>query len=483
MRILYKFFIVGMFFLFIPFVQADTESRPYTDVSQLTPEQKVFYDRLNSVQQENLLHPPKPVYPIGTIDCQDYLTFGKISIDISPSEHSLLPGTLATFSGKVINPFNYPVVEGQVYAKIFYKNSKSVENEHLNGHRLVAQFIAVDNIALKANEKKPVTFTWQVPASAQAGDYEVVFYYSSAHRHSITGLTFTNDITGNVAAFQIDNTYTDLPVYFDEDTVKLNDKNFYFAQPIPAFAKEEKVIASFALVNPKDTPNQVEVTYKLYSWDALFAGNFKTEKTEKITLQPQETKSLSYEVPVIDNSVSYVVVTVKDHDAESILDIRFSRNGIEETHNNKLGVATYPLKAGATSTLFACAHSAGPNNVKDSVITVTLKDADQNILHTFTYANGITSSVLGFKDDFVLEKDLYDFTLTSSVTQVGKPAQEITIRYSCSAIDPTLCPKSNTSLIIFGSAVVILIVALGTFLIVRRKRGRENNMISTNEIK
>jgi len=486
MHIFFKSLFVVIVFLTLSLnasAQTDnTQSYRFTDTSQFTKEQLIEFNKLNPEQQNNLLYPPKPSYPESTIDCQEYLSFGGISIDISPTEHNAFPGSELMFSGTVINPFDYPVVEGQIFAKIFYNNDKSVKDEHLNAHRLVDQFIAVDNITLKANEQKPITFRWQVPEFAQSGNYEVVFYYSSAHRYSLTGLTFTNDITGNKVTFHIENNDNKPRVHFDEDAVKLNDKNFFFAQPIPTFTKDEKVTAFMSLVNPRDTAASVEVSYKLYSWDALSADNFKTGETVQIELQPNEIRSFSFDVPTIDNAVSYFVVEMKDQNVKSILDIRFGRDGIEETHNNKLGVATYPLKANTVSTLFACAHSAGENNVKESVLTIALKDSDQNVLHSYTYSNGITSSVLGFKDSFVLAKDLYDFTLTSSVTQAeGKPTEVITLHYNCNEIDPSLCLKKNYLLLIAFSFSGIVMLAGVVFFFIRRRNMKRKNVINTND--
>jgi hypothetical protein len=446
----------------------------------------IEFNKLTNVQKERLFNQEKRQYPKGVIDCQDYFGFNQVSVDISPVKNELVQGSSSTFSGKIINPFNYPIVEGQVFAKVFYKDSKSVTNEHLNGWRLVDQFIAVDNITLKANEQKPVTFSWKVPKYAREGNYEVSFYYTSAYHYSLTGLTFTNDITGNRSTFVIKSTSTEAVAYFDEDSVKLNDKNFYFAQPIPKFHKDDKVTSYINLINPKSTSTEVEISYKLYSWDSLYSGNLKNTITEIISLKAGEKKLLSYDIPIINNDVSYLVVEVKDHDTSSILDIRFARDGIDETHNNKLGIATYPLKAGATSTLFACTHSAGSNTVKDSVITITLKDTTNKILHTYMYAGGITSNVLGFKDDFVLDKDLYDFTVTSNISQAGKPFEEISIHYSCTEIDSSICPakpslsvpiKKNYNYYIYLMGMFLLTCICGGVSFFLRKKNQNKHIV------
>lgn len=440
------------------------------DISKLTPEQLKEFNKLSPAQKNELLDPKPPEYPEGTVNCLDYFGFGDVSIDVSPVSHVTAPGVPLTFSGKVVNPFDYPIVEGQIYAKIFYKDAKTGRNLDLNGYRLIDQFIAVDNITLKAKEQEDVSFLWQVPDSARTGDYEIAFYYSSAYAYNLTGLTFTNDVTGNKATFAIANNTQEGGAYFDEDSVFLNETHFYFARPIPKFSKDDKVTAHATLINPSAKEATVEVSWQLYSWDALPTSNVRAEETQTVVLKPKETRSIAIDVPAIDTPASYLVLAAKDQGTQSILDIRFGRLGLLEARNNRLGILTYPIKKGEPSSLIACAHLVAPSKITDTKITVLLKDMQGQILHTYEYTKGITPEVLGFKDDFVLDRDLYDFTLTSIIEQEGKKTEEITIHYTCSDIDPTLCSSSSKYLYVTLAALVLIIAA--AVVLKRRKEAQ-----------
>src|SRR3989339_1329531 len=59
--------------------------------------------------------------PEGTVDCFDYYRFNSVQVDISPTHGATVPGTTIGFTGFVRNENSYPVVDGQVYVKIFRK--------------------------------------------------------------------------------------------------------------------------------------------------------------------------------------------------------------------------------------------------------------------------------------------------------------------------------------------------------------------------
>lgn len=448
------------------------------NISTLTKEQTALFEKLSPEQKNKILQPQSKEIDEGTVECLNYFGFNDVSVEVTPVTQMISPGKALTFSGKVINPFSYPLVDGQVYAKIFIKNKKNDKDLHLNGYRLIDQFVAVDGIAVKANGVKPVTFTWNVPASATPGEYGVSFYYASAHRFNLTGLTFTNDITGNKTTFSITSSSTEEHAYFNEDDVFLNDKHFYFAQSIPIFKKDENVVAHLKLVNPTNKEKNVIISQKLYTWDSLLPSNLKDEKSEVVTLAPNEVRPYDITFTPTTYPASYAVVTALDDDNKSILNLRFGRSDIFEARNNRMGMITYPLLKNATSTLTACAHLVGPSDRKDSTITVLIKDLKGKLLHTYSYTKGITPYVLGFKDDFSTKEDVYDFTMTSIIQQAGVTTEEITLTYSCKDIDPSICPKEESNapsssktgaiaLIIFG------IVGIGGFFVLLKRIKKE----------
>ncbi len=108
-----------------------------------------------------------------------------------------------------------------------------------------------------AQSEKDITFDWNVPYGTRGGDYEIAFYFTSANRFNLLGLSFTDDVTGNKASFHITDDIN-TPVTFNKDTVKLNTTPFYFAAFPPHFTKDEPVTIYTEVTNPSDEERTVD---------------------------------------------------------------------------------------------------------------------------------------------------------------------------------------------------------------------------------
>lgn len=409
--------------------------------------------------------------------CATYFKIGSVEVDVTPMVSSTVPGSPIVFRGVIRNDNPAPLLDGQVYVKVFYHNQKSATNVQENGYQLVDQFLAQDNITLKANDTVPVTFTWQVPQYAQEGIYEAAAYYTTSNRFNMLGLTFTDDVVGNTTAFSV---VSDSPAiaYFDKNDVTLNSTPFSFAAFPPQFAKDEKVVAHVTLANPKNKETTVSVTWNLYAWDFIKQEYLRDTATEFVTLKPNERKNLSHVVMNSNDPTMLLVVEAKERDAKSVLNIRFIRTGIQEARANRLMMIQYPLRAGQTSSLFGCVHSENNDTVHNAKLTLSLSDLNGNLIHSYTYEGDIDRNVMGFKNDFVPNVSLTDFTLTARLEQQGRQPDEITLTYRCKDINPSLCLSPMAQL--FENArsastnlVVILasaILALGIWRVLTKRR-------------
>ena len=405
-----------------------------------------------------------------TVNCFDYYHFGSVQVDVSPSLSSTVSGAPMHFVGKLKNANDYPLVDGQVYAKVFYKNQKDESSAHQNGFQLVDQFLVSDGIVLNAKQEKPIEFDWKVPAYTESGDYQVAMFFTSAKRFNLLGLSFTDDVTGNKAEFSVKGEAKTNVAHFDKNNVMLNATPFSFAAFPPHFAKYENVVAHTTLVNPNKSAATIEVSYDLYAWDAMRTENLKSSKKETVVVLPGESKILSYEAPVINATVSYLVVTAKDKDTKSILDIRFVREGIDETRINFPGITRWPLKAGEENILFSCVHSTNSPVVEGNTLTLTLKNSKGDIIHAYTYIGDITGSMMGVKDSFTPQKDTASFTLTATLKHGDMLVDEVTQKYDCSAIDPTLCPQESRKGFLVSLLIILGVVSvLGGIMTVWRR--------------
>ncbi len=406
------------------------------DFANLSPEQKAEFEAFLKNNQPSLMSLQEPA-PEGTVSCFDNYHFGSVQVDVSPSVSSTVPGIPVTFSGTIKNQNSYPVIAGSVYAKVFRKQSDPSLVQQ-NGHLLVDQFVVKSDVTLGAEGEDAISFDWNIPSSAPAGDYEVALFFYTADRFNLLGLTFTDDVVGNKASFSV-KSENQGEVAFDKNAVTLNGNQYRFAAFPPRFTKDESVKTEVKLKNTTGKDQVAAVSWKLYNWDALRKENFIEEKRETISLRSGETKTLSYATTKEKGAVSFLVVEAVTNGQKSLLDIRFVRDGVSETRINFPGIASFPLVKGQPNAVFACAHSTNLPLVPNSELALTLKDNAGNIIHDYTYKGGITGSMMGLKDAFTPKQTYDTFTLTTTLKKDGKVVESLDLNYDCSRIDPTLC--------------------------------------------
>lgn len=426
-----------------------------------------------------------PETPQNTVNCFDYYSFGSVQVDLSPTLEQTIPGMPITFTGTLKNANAYPVVGGQVYAKIFKVDDTDLT--HQNGHPLVSFFLVQDNVVIPANGEIPATFTYQVPENMAGGEYTIAFFFTTAYRYNLLGLSFTDDVTGNKANFNITDD-TNTPVVFNKNTVMLNKTPFSFAAFPPHFTKDEAVTAHVEAVNPSNTEKVVEVTWITSRWDGILAKHEVKRETQGVLLKPKEKKTLSYTLPALDTSVTFLQAILTDQDAESILHIRYVRDGNEELRINYPSITEYPLQGGKETIVFSCLHSTNLPIVSDNTLTLTLKDENNKVIHTYTYEGDVTGAMIGVKDTFTPPRDLTTFSLTATLTHKGALVDEVTIDYDCNALGAP-CPQPKNDNIpqivsdsTTGVSYTILIAALilslmgAVLFYIKRRRASSNNI-------
>lgn len=421
----------------------------------------------------------------GQVDCFDYYHFGSVQVDLSPTLDQTVPGATLNFQGTIKNENAYPIVNGTVYVKIFRKSEENKDLVLDNGYPLVDQFLLPDTYTLPAKGEKPAAFDWAVPMNAAGGEYYAAFFFQSAHHYNLLGLSFTDDVTGNQSHFTVTNSDDMRLVTFNKNTVTLNGQKHRFANFLLEFKKDESVIAKVEITNPKTEATAVSLLWKHFAWDALRPETLADTQNEIVLLQPGETRTVEYAAqPLGSAAVSYVVVEMHDGISKSFLDIRFARADIEETNVNFPSIMDYPLRAGVETGVFSCIH--GTNHsvplIMDNILTLTLRDMDGNIIHTYQYRGDVTSDMMGFADRFVPEKTYTDFTLTATLERKGQVLEDIVQTYRCQDIDPSLCPEDGAATVseengsvtvLVGFVIVGVTVFLGllvALLVSRKKR-------------
>ena len=417
----------------------------------------------------------------GPLNCFDYYTFGSVQADLVPSVALSVPGAIMTFSGAVKSANPYPLLDGTLYVKIFRRSDTTFKMG--DGNEVVDQFVIKEGVTLAANGMLPVKYEWKVPLNAEGGEYYAAYFFTTSKRYNLMGLSFTDDVVGNQAPFTIspDTSAPKLAKLSKIDTT-LNGQDHHFAAFPLHFKVGDTVTVKTTITNPGDTQKMMPLQWTQYAWDAMNKDNLRFTKTELVSLKPKETKTVTYEVQPQRESVVYVTAVTQDYEAKSILDIRYVRDGIEETRINFPGVTLFPLKKDTDATLFACAHSTNQPVVPGNILTLTLKNKEGKTIHEYRYEGDISGAMSGFGDAFKPEKNINYATLTATLQRNGVTVEEVTTTYDCTQIDPTSCLpeeasvssffdylKTHSLVILLSIVIVLLIAALGVFFYKKRK--------------
>ncbi|MEK7462247.1 MAG: hypothetical protein AAB618_01625 [Patescibacteria group bacterium] len=421
----------------------------------------------------------------GPLNCFDYYTFGSVEADLQPTIGQTIPGAAITFSGEVKSTNPYPLLDGTLYVKIFRRNEATFRAG--DGNEVVDQFVIKEGITLPTQGTLPIAYEWKVPQNAEGGEYYAAYFFTTAKRYNLMGLSFTDDVVGNTAAFSV---VTDNAAIakLSKSATTLNGLDHKFAAFPLHFKASDTVIVETTIKNPSDQTKTLPLQWNQYAWDAMNKDNLRFSKTEVITLLPNETKTVTYEVQPQRESVVYVTAVTQDNEAKSILNIRYARDGIEETRINFPGVTKFPIQKGTSETLFACAHSVNSPFVAGNTLTLSLKDRTGKTIHEYRYEGTITGDMPGFGDNFTAETDINYATLTATLERNGVIIEQVTQTYDCQTIDPSSCfidePIKGSLLdfitknfmnIIFTLVALLLSAAVVTFLVKKRRNHIDSN--------
>lgn len=415
----------------------------------------------------------------GNLNCSDYYNFGSVQVNLQPNLAQTVPSATLSFSGVIINENPYPLLEGKLSVKIFKRDETTSAAGDENP--VVDQFTIAEDIALPAKSNQPIAFTWKVPNNAKAGEYYAAFFFTTSERYNLMGLSFTDDVIGNQAQFSVTND-TDVEVAtLQKIDTTLNGKDYSFSGLPLHFDRNDVVIVKSTIANLSGETKTIPLQWNQYAWDAQSESNRRGTKTELITLAPNETKAVSYEVRGQRESVVYITAITQDGETKSILNLRYVRDNIEETRINFPSLASFPLIANTSTTLSACAHSTNLPLVSGNILTLTLTDREGEQIHQYRYEGDISEIMAGFGETFTPTKNYNYVTLNAKLERHGVVVEQVSMTYDCNKIDPDSCLpeddisknlvdslKQNKMFILLGG-ILILLVAWGAFYFRRRR--------------
>ncbi len=405
----------------------------------------------------------------GVLNCFDYYRFGSVQAVVTPSVVETVTGSSITFSGRLANANEYPIIDGTLYAKVFRNDETTFAAG--DGNPVVDQFVVQDNITLLANGTIDIAHEWRVPTNAKDGDYYIAYFFVANDRYDLMGLSFTDNVVGNTASFSVANEEgTDSPVELSKIATTLNGLNHNFTADSITFKAGEKIIVSTTITNSSNETKILPLQWNQYAWDAMSADNRRNTKTEIVTLAPQETKTVSYEVKPQRENVVYLSVISQDKDAKSILNIRYVQDGIEETRINFPGISKFPLAAGEDVTLFSCAHSINSPVVEGNTLTLELLDKNGTQIYSYSYEGAITSEMAGFGESFIPNTSYEYVTLNAKIERDGVVVEEVSVVYDCAATSECDTPQAGDIMAVGSSTslqqIILIMVGLGSLIVI-----------------
>lgn len=381
--------------------------------------------------------PAEEGMPAGVVSCFDYYRFGSVQASITPSVASAVSGAPITFTGTIQNQNSYPIVDGSLYVKVF-KLRDDVVAKNVNGPFVVDQFFVRNGISLPAGASMPIVFSWDIPSYAEGGEYQLATFFTSGRAFNMLGLSFTDDVVGNTARFKVSAEQT-RSVSFDKDAVQVNGEPYYFAAFPPRASATDPVVVTAAVQNETRAAVRVPVRFDVYQWDAQKRENLVTSEEQYVLVDAGKSADATYTVTDTKYPVYLVVGTVKWQNTQSVINVRFVREGVERPRINFPAVTSYPLIAGQEATLFSCLHNVGASNVSDTRLDLRIIDTRGRTIHEYSYAGDVTSAMMGAADAFTPRKNYDSFTLDAALYYKGELVDQATMTYDCAELSPGNC--------------------------------------------
>lgn len=376
---------------------------------------------------------------LGTVECSDFYDFGSVAIQLGMNAGEVLSGTPVFFSGSVTNNNPYPIVDGALYVKVF-RLDEDEATLGVNGPSVIDQGFVVEDITLGPGETKSVDFVWEVPAFTISGEYMLATFFTTSHKFNLAGLSFTDDMVGTDIHFSIIGEQ-EAGVTFDKNNVTLNDLPHAFANFPLRFLATEPVTIAAPVINTTNEEQVIPIEWRVYQWDAQRQEQQVAFASETIVVPAGGTVPATYSVIDTSHPVYLVEGKVKYEDTQSIINVRFVRDGIARARLNFPSIMSYPLYAGEATEVFSCFHGMSDPTIEGAELSLSLLDTHGTPFYEQTYTGAVVSDVHAVSESFVPETTITDFDLVATLKQGDMIVDDVTVAYRCDDIDPEMCVK------------------------------------------
>jgi hypothetical protein len=411
-------------------------------------------------------------------DCFDVYKFQSIGITVGVDKSVYKTNEMVEIGGNMVNNNPYPIIDSTLRARILRNHPNPVDRR--------ARYITVDdliikeNINLKPSERIDFNYEYFIQGNAPSGEYIIQYYVYNQDRFNLAGLSFTEDVIGNMTTFNVEG--GGQHIYLDKANITVDGKEHDTRGFMLQVAKDETIPVKIPLINPEKEAKEIEISYKLYKWDEVLQSNLINANIQQVTVPANGKVDLEYKVDTKTEPVYYLVIEAKSLGVtetstvnnKTMAHIRFAVEGNNKSRINWVGLNKYPVQKGDEVQVMTCVHNTayatdqGPIKVKSIV-----KDSKGKELAKIEYEGIMVSAISGLANNFKADKNLNKITIETSLYNVNNEIVDSLITtYDCNELSPESCVKekeilenSQTAII---SVISIIIVCLLSFIGVKR---------------
>lgn len=369
--------------------------------------------------------------------CQKYYQFGEVKVNLNTKKPTYSPGENIELLGTVVNENSFPLLNITILAQL-----KRINEETLlgNGHFLIDRLVLARDLNFLPKETKTLSAVFEVKNNYPQGKYQLQYSVFSKEGFYYSGRPFLEEDFAGVTNFQITNSQASL-VFFDVGSLSLAGVSQRIRDYIPVFDPGENPLIEVKLQDTRSEKSDLLGMYKWYRWDDSFEENLvKTGRIHFFANQPSIFKT----VFDLTEPGAYVLYLELNDPTRSAFKFRIARRG-EKALNlrmNDLGITNYPADP-AKDHAFVCFHSPAEENAPLTKVSLSLFDAQDQVLETKSVEDSFTGEVMAISIPLTKLSDPLNFAIEGDFQDLENPALSRKVRL---VFSPDLFGKSPVDL-------------------------------------
>ncbi|MCX8190420.1 MAG: hypothetical protein N3F05_04315 [Candidatus Diapherotrites archaeon] len=373
---------------------------------------------------------------LGNINCFDYYKFseGVVLENVFLENDSLKGGDTVELNADIVNNNSYAVVNLDVVAQV-YLRPKNISDELEYGSYLLDEFVAEENINLKAGAIRPLKISWKIPKNTPSGNYFIALFINANKNLSISGLSFSNYIFSATAYFTVEN-QSEKFLLFDLRSIKVNGEQQKLRE-ISKTLNTNSANIEISLINNSSQDIATDLDYELYWWDTIASSNKISKEQEKLTIKAKQSHKITKKYTDLGPGTYVLKITANYDGQKTMAKIRFSIIGAK----GKIiyaALTKFPLTENSDYSIFACfTNGADYRTDFNGKVKVSLLDEKRNKLEEFEYVGTINPTVIGQKQDFTAKSSFYKGYLVVKIMGPNDESmEETTFEYDFDRLYP-----------------------------------------------